>query len=152
MRVRDYLNAKYGNGATTILACEARALGIPYPTPSGWLKTYGLAEITAEAEQRLRTALMQSDKPSAKNGLRVLDGLLVANDEPSGKYLFNALKPTGKAHLWKAGIPSLGIEPDTACRMYSTGGLNKHRKGWMLSDQTDREICTMCMNGASNRV
>ena len=73
MRVRDYLNAKYGNGATTILACEAKALGIPYPTPSGWLKTYAEAEISVDAAQRLRTALLKSNKPSAQDGLRVLD-------------------------------------------------------------------------------
>lgn len=36
MKVRDYLNAKYGMGASTILYCEAKALGVPYPPPSDW--------------------------------------------------------------------------------------------------------------------
>lgn len=73
MKVRDYLNAKYGMGASTILYCEAKALGVPYPPPSGWLKTYGEAEINADAASRLREALEKSGKESAAKGLEVLD-------------------------------------------------------------------------------
>ena len=73
MKVRDYLNAKYGAGATTILFCEAKALGIPYPTPTGWLRTYGEAEINVDAAKRLRIALEKSNKPSAAKGIQVLD-------------------------------------------------------------------------------
>lgn len=73
MKVRDYLNAKYGAGATTILYCEAKAFGIPYPTPKGWLITYGEAEINVDAARRLRAALEKSSKPSAEKGLQVLD-------------------------------------------------------------------------------
>jgi hypothetical protein len=73
MKVRDYLNAKYGSGATTILYGEAKALGIPYPTPSGWLKAYGESEINVDAARRLRAALEKSNKPSAAKGLKVLD-------------------------------------------------------------------------------
>ncbi len=73
MRVIDYLNAKYGQGATTILYCEAKALGIPYPTPSGWLRTYGNAEINIDAAKRLRAALEKSDKATAAKGLEVLN-------------------------------------------------------------------------------
>ena len=73
MRVCDYLNAKYGSGATTMLYVEAKAFGIPYPLPSGWMKTYGQAEISIDASKRLRAALEKSDKPSAKDGIKVLD-------------------------------------------------------------------------------
>lgn len=63
MRVIDYLEAKYGVGsATTILHCEARALGIPYPPPSGWLRNFGPTEITADAAERLRSAIQKSTK------------------------------------------------------------------------------------------
>lgn len=72
MRVKDYLNAKYGNGATTILYCEAKALGIPYPPPSGWLRSYGESQIDSGAARRLKDALSKSSKPSAKKGLEVL--------------------------------------------------------------------------------
>ncbi len=72
MRVKDYLNAKYGAGATTILYCEAKALGIPYPPPSGWLRSYGEAQIDSGAARRLKDALLKSNKPSAKKGLEVL--------------------------------------------------------------------------------
>ena len=72
MRVKDYLNDKYGAGATTILYCEARALGIPYPPPAGWLRSYGEAQIDAGAANRLKDALFKSSKPSAEKGLEVL--------------------------------------------------------------------------------
>ena len=73
MRVIDYLQAKYGvRSATTILYCEAKALGIPYPPPSGWLRVYGPMEITADAAERLRVALGKSNKPTAAKGLQVL--------------------------------------------------------------------------------
>lgn len=79
MRVIDYLEAKYGVGsATTILHCEARALGIPYPPPSGWLRNFGPTEITADAAERLRSALQKSTKPSAANGLAVLDAAWIS--------------------------------------------------------------------------
>lgn len=74
MRVSDYLEAKYGVGrATTILACEAKALGIPYPPPAGWLRKCGSTEITSDAADRLRAALQKSSKASAAKGLEVLD-------------------------------------------------------------------------------
>ncbi|HYE41718.1 MAG TPA: HNH endonuclease [Ramlibacter sp.] len=85
MRVIDYLQAKYGVGsATTLLYCEAKALGIPYPPPSGWLRTYGAMEITADAAERLRVALEKSKKPSAARGLEVLrNAWLTLKKQPS---------------------------------------------------------------------
>jgi hypothetical protein len=74
MKVRNYLEAKYGVGnATTLLYCEAKAFGIQYPPASGWLRLHGDIEIDSGMARRLRAALEKSDKPSAKDGLRVLD-------------------------------------------------------------------------------
>lgn len=85
MKVIDYLRAKYGvQSATTILHCEAKALGVPYPPPSGWLRTYGEMEMTADAGGRLRLALEKSDKASAKKGLEVLrNAWLVLKRQPA---------------------------------------------------------------------
>ena len=63
-------------------------------------------------------------------------------------YLFNELKPKGKAHLWDEGF---GNEPDTYCHMWSTGGLKRDRKGLVKQSETDREICTMCENNRFKR-
>lgn len=74
MKVCDYLDAKYATRrATTMLFAEARALGIPYPMPNGWLRTYGQQEITADAAERLRRALSKINTDLARRGLRVLD-------------------------------------------------------------------------------
>lgn len=62
------------------------------------------------------------------------------------KFLFNEMKPKGKAHFWSESIPSLGTEADTYCHMWTTGGLKRDRKGWVIQAETDREICTMCEN------
>lgn len=73
MKIHEYLDAKYGGKATTLLACEAKVFGIPYPTPSGWLKDYGGIEITSDVAESLKIALEKSDKQTAKDGLRVLN-------------------------------------------------------------------------------
>lgn len=74
MKIKDYLQAKYGVGATTtMLAIEAKVFGIPYPLSSGWLQRYGDVEICADTARRLRSALMKSRALSAKDGIRVLD-------------------------------------------------------------------------------
>ena len=74
MLIRDYLSAKYGvRKATTMLYCEAKSFGIPYPLPSGWLEKYGGIEITTEVLRALRDALQKSSKPTAKDGLAVLE-------------------------------------------------------------------------------
>lgn len=72
MRVCDYLNAKYGGRGTTMLYIEAKAFGIPYPLPHGWIETYGQKEITYDMADRLKAALEKSDKPTAAHGLSVL--------------------------------------------------------------------------------
>ena len=74
MRVMDYLEAKYRCiRPTTMLAVEARAFGIPYPLPSGWIEAYAQAEITPDIARRLRDLLTRSQRPTAKDGLAVLD-------------------------------------------------------------------------------
>jgi hypothetical protein len=73
MKIKEYLSAKYGVKATTMLYCEAKAFGIPYPLPTGWLKTYGDTEITSDTAFRLKSALEKSNKPSASDGLNVLN-------------------------------------------------------------------------------
>lgn len=80
MLVHEYLDAKYGGRATTLLYCEAKAIGMPYPPPSGWLATYGMTPVTPEIAARLRAALERSSKASAPQGLRVL-----AHAFPRGK-------------------------------------------------------------------
>lgn len=72
VKIKEYLNAKYGGRATTLLYCEAIALGIPYPPPSGWLNKYGDDEISANQATALNSALLKSNKSTAKKGLQVL--------------------------------------------------------------------------------
>jgi len=86
LRIKDYLNAKYGGNATTMLYCEAKAFGIPWPLPSGWLQKYGNDEICVNQSIELRTALQKSDKPSATKGLQVLENAwLVLQNTPDVK-------------------------------------------------------------------
>ena len=49
-------------------------------------------------------------------------------------YLVRKTK-TGKAHYWNG--------QDTACRMWSTGGMN-HRRYTTVEDKQHQPICTMC--------
>lgn len=74
MNIKNYLEAKYGVGnATTLLYCEAKAFGINYPPASGWIRKFGEIEISSDMAKRLRKALQASGKPSAPDGIRVLD-------------------------------------------------------------------------------
>jgi hypothetical protein len=84
MKIKEYLNAKYGVGrATTMLYCESKAFGIPWPLPSGWLVKYGDDEISSNQSVALQTSLRKSNKPSAAKGLEVLDGAwLVLKNTP----------------------------------------------------------------------
>jgi|LakMenEpi03Aug12_release.lakeMendotaPanAssembly.Ray.scaffolds.fasta_scaffold946645_2 hypothetical protein len=43
--------------------------------------------------------------------------------------------PTGKTHLWSGS--------DTACRMWSTGGLLQHKR-WDYYIEPPSELCTLC--------
>lgn len=73
MKVIDYLQAKYGAGTpTTMLACEAKVFGIPYPLQHGWLRTHGQIEVTPDVAQRLAVALKRSRGSTAQAGLAVL--------------------------------------------------------------------------------
>ena len=122
MRVIDYLNAKYGGRATTLLYCEAKALGVPYPPPSGWMRTYGQAEISIDAARRLRCALEKSTKATAAKGLEVLDSawieLKTVPDANSDSFLaskawkrlrFQALKKHGMRCQACGASPAQGV-------------------------------------------
>jgi hypothetical protein len=83
MKIKEYLNAKYGGRATTLLYCEAKVFGIPYPPPSGWLVTYGDSEISSTQATKLKLTLEKSNKESASQGLRVLkDAWIVLQNSP----------------------------------------------------------------------
>lgn len=74
MRIKDYLCAKYEKKKpTTMLSCEARAFGIPYPLQTAWLSIYGDIEITSDMATRLKKGLEKSDKESAVIGLAVIE-------------------------------------------------------------------------------
>lgn len=85
MRVIDYLQAKYGNGTpNTMLACEARVFGVPYPLQSGWLQRYGDTEITPDVAKRLEAALQKATNPTALVGLQVLrDAWITLKRQPA---------------------------------------------------------------------
>jgi len=55
------------------------------------------------------------------------------------QYLQRKNKPSSKAHIWNQQ------KKDTACRMWSTGGLGKDNN-YEIIDSTDKSICTMCSN------
>lgn len=56
-------------------------------------------------------------------------------------FLLNPNKKHSVAHLWNG--------TDTACRMFSTGGMRKKRQ--RLSDSLlGKKICTMCLNVNKN--
>jgi hypothetical protein len=50
-------------------------------------------------------------------------------------------KRSAAAHIWTG--------EDTACRMYSTGGLRK--SGKVFDDRGERRVCTMCKNVMSSQ-
>lgn len=73
MRVIDYLRAKYQTERpTTMLWCEQKVFGIAR-LDHGWLARYGQIELTSDMAAELRAALVKSTKPTAKDGIRVLD-------------------------------------------------------------------------------
>jgi hypothetical protein len=169
MRVIDYLNAKYGKGATTILFCEAKALGIPYPTPRGWLKTYGNAEINAEAARQLRKALEKSGKPSAVKGIVVLDSAWIElkripesnsseflNSKAWKRLRFQALKKHGMRCQACGSGPSNGailnvdhilprrLFPESALQLENLQVLcsdcNEGKGNWDMTDARSKEM------------
>ena len=57
-------------------------------------------------------------------------------------FLFNGLKSNGKYHYWDGR--------DTACRLWSTGGINQARAGWeVVPTPPARPLCHMCKESAS---
>lgn len=163
MKIRDYLNAKYGNGATTMLYCEAKAFGIPYPLPSGWLRTYATAEINVDAAQRLRKALEKSTASSAQKGLEVLNSawleLKRIPDSNSDEFLnskawkrlrFSALKKHGMKCQACGASPSTGavlnvdhilprrLFPESALQLENLqvlcGDCNEGKGNWDMTD------------------
>lgn len=60
----------------------------------------------------------------------------------SEKYLIRKIGAKARAHLWNG--------EDTACRMWSTGGLKKSR--FEVKDEKGaHEICLMCTNNAMEK-
>lgn len=55
----------------------------------------------------------------------------------SDEFLIRKTGAKARAHLW--------LGHDTACRMWSTGGMKQSRYQ-VTSVRGDREICLMCMN------
>lgn len=56
-------------------------------------------------------------------------------------YLLNERKPKSMAHLW--------LGADTACRLWSTGGIKQSRPGWITSPTpVGRSLCQMCLINA----
>lgn len=170
MRVIDYLQAKYGVGsATTILFCEAKALGIPCPPPSGWLRAYGQTEITSDAAQRLEAALRKSTKASAIKGLEVLEAAwLTLKTKPSAtsdaflqskawkRLRFQALKQHGMKCQACGASPGTGavlnvdhilprrLFPDMALRLDNLqvlcGTCNEGKGNWDMTDARERAV------------
>jgi hypothetical protein len=54
------------------------------------------------------------------------------------EYLFNTKKAKSRFHLW--------INGDTACRMYSTGGLQPTQETWLITETppSNKQVCQMC--------
>lgn len=53
-------------------------------------------------------------------------------------YLLNERKPKSMAHLWDGR--------DTACRLWSTGGIKQSRPGWITTTTPmGRSMCQMCL-------
>lgn len=70
MKIYEYLCTKYQTTKpTTMLGCEARAFGIGWPLPSGWLDKFGDVEIT----QILQEKLLHGLKKSARNQKKKLN-------------------------------------------------------------------------------
>lgn len=62
-------------------------------------------------------------------------------------YLFNSEKPKSSYHIWDG--------KDTACRMYSTGGIKPTKPKWQVSLTAphDKELCQMCkVNNSKTRI
>lgn len=53
------------------------------------------------------------------------------------QYLMNERKAKAAAHVW--------LGADTACRMWSTGGMDTSKPAWITAaSPMGRRVCTMC--------
>lgn len=53
-------------------------------------------------------------------------------------YLVDEHKRKASAHIWSGS--------DTACRMWSTGGMNRAKPSWLVRGDADgRLVCHMCL-------
>jgi 5-methylcytosine-specific restriction endonuclease McrA len=78
LNLLEYLQKKYQvDKPTTMMACEGRAFGVPYPLQSGWLAQWGAIEMTPEIREKLIKSL------SNKRGAMCGDGLRVLGVEPT---------------------------------------------------------------------
>lgn len=69
-------------------------------------------------------------------------------------YLMKDLKPKGEAARVRAGRPAppahIWTGNDTACQMWSTGGIGR-KKAYRISSTTEgRKICSNCLGPAMN--
>lgn len=106
MNVREYLSKKYDtNHPTTILACECAVFGMPYPTPSGWLKMYGDIVITAAMRKTLIDVLSKAQKATAADGLLALG--VDPTQKPQEKLTKRELRALSRDVRRKAKIAAL---------------------------------------------
>lgn len=73
MNINTYLRRKYQvHTPTTMLAFEARILGIPYPLRSGWLDEHGERRITVSQANHIHRLLSRKDGEYAARAREVL--------------------------------------------------------------------------------
>lgn len=56
------------------------------------------------------------------------------------KFLIREKGNNQKAHHWN------GDKKDTFCKMWKSGGMNKHRRYLLTENANGKQICTMCAN------
>jgi hypothetical protein len=68
-----------------------------------------------------------------------------AVSEARMNYLINERKQNGRYHYWNPAIEGLTEIDDTYCRMWSTGGMCRKKRGWLVtSEKPSRLLCQMC--------
>ncbi len=158
LKIKEYLNAKYGGRATTLLSCEAKAFGIPYPPPSGWLNTYGEDEISSNQAIQLEIALKKSDKPSAVQGLKVLESAwLVLKTQPKVEDRLFLQSKEWKRLRYKAlkfhgnKCQSCGSSPDTGAVLNVDHILPRRLfPNHALQLENLQVLCSECNEGKGN--
>lgn len=128
MQVREYLQSKYKVDApSTMMACEARIFGIPYPLQTGWMAAYGGIEITPQMISRLAASLSVKKAPMAADGLRVIG--MTATPAQVGAYSRKAAKKQRKKEAKAAKVLALQIKlADTSRKPVYTEPTPKKKK------------------------